>query len=83
MKVLYIDDMYKTGKGQQPTVGDVNLAFEIINARYNDTGKVTIISSERTVEEMLDIDEAVGSRIYERSKGNYLNLYGRENWRLL
>ena len=82
IKVLYIDDLFKTGKGQEPTVGDVNLAFEILNARYNDSEKITIISTERSIEELLDIDEAVGSRIYERSKGKYLDLRGRENWRL-
>lgn len=82
VKVLYIDDLFKTGKGQSPTVGDVNLAFEILNARYNDRDKITIISTERSIEELLDIDEAVGSRIYERSKGNYLDLRGRANWRL-
>lgn len=80
--VLYVDDLFKTGKGQEPTVGDVNLAFEILNARYNDSKKLTIISTERSVEELLNIDEAVGSRIYERSKGNYLDFRGRENWRL-
>lgn len=79
---LYIDDLFKTGRGQAPTVGDVNLAFEILNARYNDSRKITIISTERPMEALLDIDEAVGSRIYERSKGNYLDFRGRENWRL-
>lgn len=82
VQVLYIDDLFKTGKGQAPTVGDVNLAFEILNSRYNDSRKITIISTEKSVEDLLDIDEAVGSRIYERSKGNYLGLQGRENWRL-
>lgn len=81
-KCLYIDDFYKTGKGQAPSVGDVNLAFEILNARYNDKSKLTIISTERSMEELLDIDEAVGSRIYERSKGHYLDFRGKKNWRL-
>lgn len=80
--VLYIDDLFKTGRGQAPTVGDVNLAFEILNARYNDSRKITIISTELPMEELLNIDEAVGGRIYERSKGNYLDFCGRENWRL-
>lgn len=82
VRVLYIDDLFKTGKGQSPTVGDVNLAFEILNARYNDSRKITIISTEKSIEQLLDIDEAVGSRIYERSKGYYLDFRGRENWRL-
>lgn len=83
VKCLYIDDLFKTGKGQQPTTGDVNLAFEILNSRYNNSQLLTIISTERTVEELLLIDEAVGSRIYERSKGFYLSLVGKKNWRLM
>ena len=82
VKCLYIDDLFKTGKGETPTVGDVNIAFEIINHRYNDAGKLTILSTERTVEEILAIDEAVGSRIYERAKEFYLPLSGKKNWRL-
>lgn len=83
VRCLYIDDLFKTGKGQQPTTGDVNLAFEILNSRYNDSKKITIISTERDVEELLSIDEAVGSRIYERSKKFYLPLAGKKNWRLM
>lgn len=82
VQCLYIDDMYKTGKGQQPTVGDVNLAFEILNARYNDSGKLTIISTERSMKELVSIDEAVGSRIYERCRRSSFSFEGRQNWRL-
>lgn len=82
VKCLYIDDLFKTGKGQQPTTGDVNLAFEILNSRYNDSSKLTVISTERNIEELLSIDEAVGSRIYERCQEFYLSLEGRGNWRL-
>ena len=82
VKVLYIDDLFKTGKGQQPTTGDVNLAFELINARYNDSRLLTVISSERSINEILDIDEGVGSRIYERAKEYYADLRGRKNWRM-
>lgn len=82
VKVLYIDDLFKTGKGQNPTTGDVNLAFEILNARYNDTSKITLLSSELTMPLILNIDEAVGSRIYERSKHWYFDLTGKQNWRL-
>lgn len=80
--VLYLDDLFKTGKGQDPTTGDVNLAFELINSRYADPAKLTIISTELTVGRILDIDEAVGSRIYERCKGRYADLSGRQNWRM-
>ncbi len=80
--VLYLDDLFKTGKGQEPTAGDCNLAFELINARYADPKKLTIISTELSVPAILDIDEAIGSRIYERAKGHYADLSGRKNWRM-
>lgn len=80
VKVLYLDDFFKTGKGQEPTTADVNLAFEVLNHRYNDSKLITIISTEYSLERMMDIDEAVGSRIYERCKRFYLPMNG-ENWR--
>lgn len=81
-KVLYIDDFFKTKRGEMPTSGDVNLAFEVINSRYNDRDKLTIISSERTIKQIIAVDEAIGSRIYERAKGYTANLTKAENWRL-
>ena len=75
--VLYIDDFWKGAV----TPADINLAFEILNARYNSKQKVTLISSERTIEQILSVDEAIGSRIYARSKGFYIKTPD-ENWRL-
>lgn len=66
--VLYIDDFFKTNGGR-PTTADFNLAFEILNVRYNRTELITIISSEFYLDELVSMDEAVGSRIFERSKG--------------
>ena len=71
-EVLYIDDLFKTGKGrgeeeQRPTVGDINAAFELLNYRYNNPQLITIISSECRATDILDIDEAVGGRIVERT----------------
>ena len=84
VKCLYIDDFLKTANKQPPTVMDVNLAFEIINARYNTDGLITIISSERTLDDLMRIDVATASRIYERTKRNrnFFNLAGKENWRM-
>lgn len=70
--VLYIDDLFKTGKkddgsAQRPTPADINIAFELLNYRYNNPALVTIISSECRVTDILDIDEAVGGRIAERT----------------
>lgn len=64
-QVLYIDDFFKTMAGKPITQGDINIAFEIINYRYiNDL--ITIISSELLLDEIINIDEATGSRIYEK-----------------
>lgn len=78
VKVLYIDDFFKS---KSITDADINLAFDILNARYNNSDLITIISSEKTIEEMLDIDQALGSRIYER-KQTYIKTSGKMNWRL-
>ena len=82
VKVLYIDDLLKTKKGAEPTPGDVNLLFEIINARYNDKNLLTIISTELSIDRLMEIDPAVGSRIYERSKKNCIQLEGVQNHRM-
>lgn len=66
--VLYIDDLFKVKKGDRPTSADVGVAFEILNHRYNQRNKATILSGELTLDELISIDEAVGSRIYERTK---------------
>ncbi len=76
--VLYIDDFLK---GAKVSDGDINLAFELLNARYN-RRRPTIISGERNIEELLEIDEAIGSRIYERSKGFCIVTPPGKNWRL-
>lgn len=81
-KLLYIDDLFKTGGGVKPSTADIRLAFEILNSRYNDSAKLTVISTEWSLDYLIDFDEALGSRIYERSKKHYINFAGRPNWRL-
>lgn len=85
--VLYIDDLFKTGKAadnsvQKPTGADVNVAFEIINYRYNNPSLLTIISSELTEDELIDIDEAIGGRIYERAKAFTIGKSRDRNYRI-
>lgn len=82
--VLYIDDFLKTAKDTygnepNPTTADMTLAYEIINHRYLNPNLVTIISSERYIGEISDIDEAVGSRIYEMTKNNAYNIARDKN----
>lgn len=74
VKVLYIDDFLKTEKGKQPSAADIMLAFEILNHRYINKDLITIISTERSVDELIEIDEAIGSRIYQRSKNYCIEL---------
>lgn len=75
--VLYIDDFYKGNV----TEADINLAFQILDARYRYDHKITVISSERTLDGILAIDEAVGGRIKERAEGFVLRAPA-VNWRL-
>jgi DNA replication protein DnaC len=76
--VLYIDDFFKNGKErdgkvQPPSAADVQLAYDILNFRYFNPNLITIISSERTLNDIIDIDEATGGRIYERANnGEYI-----------
>lgn len=82
--VLYIDDFFKTERGKDPTTAEINIAFEILNYRYNNRNLITIISSERLIDEIIDIDEAVGSRIYQRARRYCMTVkYDRsKNYRL-
>ena len=56
--------------------------FEIVNHRY--LKKLpTITSTEKTFEELLEIDEAVGSRFIEMSKAYLVCLVGKKlNYRI-
>ena len=78
-RALYIDDLFKGGI----TDADINLAFDLLNIRYADPNLATIISSEKTIKELVGIDTAIGSRIVERSRGFCTSVTGDEkNWRL-
>lgn len=71
--VLVIDDFFK---GSTPTTiseADLRLAFEIINARYNNK-KITIITSEHTLQDLKKFDEAIGTRIIEMSRNSFVSI---------
>ena len=72
--VLYIDDFFKVQNGEAVTKGDVNVAFEILNHRLMAQDKITIISSEKTLAEMLEYDEAVMSRIWQKTGAYKINI---------
>ena len=81
VQVLYIDDLFKSGD-LRPTAADINYAFEILNYRYNNPKLLTILSSELTEDELLDVDEAVGGRIYERARAFTVGRSRDKNYRL-
>lgn len=62
--VLYIDDFWKGNI----TDADVNLAFEIINHRY-DRDKMTIITTELMLQDIYKKDESIAGRIAEMADG--------------
>lgn len=78
-RVLYIDDLLKG----RTTESDVNILYEIVNYRYMNNLPL-VISTEKSIDELLDFDEAIGSRIIEMCRGNIIQLRGKElNYRLM
>ena len=73
-KILMIDDLFK-GKVNET---DTNIMFEIINHRYLKRLPM-MISTEYTIDKLLDFDEAVGSRIFEMSRDFISEVTGLEN----
>lgn len=66
-RVLFLDDFLKG----QPTEADRKYIYKIINTRYL-KGKPMIISTEKSIKEILMFDEAIGSRLLEMSQGNII-----------
>ena len=76
--VLMIDDLLK-GKN---TEADTNILFEIINYRYLNNLPM-IVSTEKTLNQLLDFDEGVMSRLIEMANGYTVEIKGQEyNYRL-
>lgn len=66
-RVLFLDDFLKG----EPTQADRKYIYKIINTRYL-KGKPMIISTEKSIKEILMFDEAIGSRLIEMSQGNII-----------
>ncbi len=65
VEVLFIDDLFKPIYSQpRATDWQVEQIQSVLNYRYLNH-KPLLISSELTVDEILDIDEALGSRIHQ------------------
>lgn len=63
---LYIDDLFKQSVVSN---ADVKLAFEIIDYRARNS-LTTVISSELNINELIEVDEALGGRIVQLTKNN-------------
>ena len=60
--ILYLDDLFK---GSRSEFDVKNIAYDLINYRYNNN-LTTIISSEYTFQELNDIDSAIAGRIKQK-----------------
>lgn len=77
-RVLLIDDLFKG----RISDSDVNIIFEIVNHRYFNNLPI-IVSSEKSVDELIGIDEAIGSRLVEMSKNYLVKISGKKlNFRI-
>lgn len=80
--VLYIDDFMQRDFKIEDSL---NVAYEIINTRYNNPNKITIISSELVREDLQDMINSVFGRIYQRANNGkyFINIIGQDkNYRL-
>lgn len=69
-QVLYLDDLFK---GTNTTDSDIATTFEIIDGRYRANRK-TIISSERTIQDLYNIDAAIANRIIQKACGDIITI---------
>lgn len=68
VEVLFIDELLK-----KYNETDLKYLIEIINYRYTNNLK-TIITSEKTINELLEIDEATFSRVIEKADKYIINI---------
>ena len=75
--VLFVDDLFKG----RITESDINIMYELINYRYLKRLPI-IVSTEKTIQQLIDIDEALGSRIVEMCKKYTICFSKSANYRL-
>lgn len=77
-QVLLIDDLYKgiirNGKANE---SELSIMFDLINHRYL-AQKPVMVSSEHLLDQILDFDEATGTRISEMAKERTIEFRGKE-----
>lgn len=75
--VLLIDDLFKgaTSEAQKRYI------YEIVDYRYN-TQKITITTTEKSIDELFEVDEAIASRLVQMADGFIVSMRGIKNQRL-
>ena len=77
-QLLMIDDLYKG----RITESDINIIYEIIDYRYFKNLPV-IVTTEKSIDDLIEIDEAIGSRLYEMSRNYVAEMIGDKlNYRI-
>ena len=75
-KVLFLDELFK----REITEANIKIIYEIVNFRYRNNAQM-IITSERSLDFLLKLDEAIASRLMEMSKG-FIHVMKCKNYRL-
>ena len=77
---LVIDELFKS----KPSESELKIMYEIIDHRAA-KGKSMIITSEKTLNDLMDIDEALLGRIYQscHDDNNICVIVGGQNYRLI
>lgn len=65
-RVLYLDDLFKVRNNSEIPNRAFSHTLRLLDARYQDPDLVTILSTEWTLERLLQTDEALAGRIVER-----------------
>lgn len=74
--LLWWDDLYK-GR-EVPTPFQLDVLFDVINYRYLNNLPI-MISSERDIDAICEVDMGIGSRIYEMTRDNIVHLLPDED----
>lgn len=76
-KALYIDDLFKRGASE----AELRIMIELLDFRYRDN-LMTIVSTEMSSDELINLDEAIAGRIIEKSTKVLINAEAGRNYRL-
>ena len=81
--VLLIDEFFKCDNISELTSAQKNYMYEIINTRYNNRS-LTILTSEKSIQEILQVSDALGSRLFQMANQKFVvDMTGIPNQRMI